>query len=605
MTTLSGRLLRAALVVLAVLALAPATAAADAGKVNFAKPAESSFDVFTKAPTATLAGWMRDRYWRMRAYAPYFDSRLSWFPNGWAYHNAYAIYRGKESGLEQYILKDANGNRLYIPFACSAGSCTQYAADIGDPGWRARFIAIAKERAASGYKGIFVDDVNLAFKVGDGHGNFVAPIDRRTGTTMTLAAWQRYFAEFMEQLRAALPAGFEIVHNQVYFHAGLSNAYVRRAIEAATHIEIERGVIDTGIVGGTGTYGYETVLAWAEHIHSRGKGVVWDAQSTWGREYQLATYFLLSNGLDGLAHPDGSDPNNWWSGYDVDLGRPLGARYSSDGVFRRDFQHGTVLVNQPGQTTRTITLDSPHRTLAGTTTSSVTLAARDGAVLLDPAPAIGRAAAAEDGSGGTPPHPAKLEIARARLAQSTRRLSILAPITRRASGTVSVAFHAAGHVERFRAAVRSGKAAVRIDRRVSQAQARRGTGIVTLAYKGSDRTQPQEVRLRAAPRAARLRAARPRIAQGRLTAAGTISTRARGVVRLQLLYEPSGARTRTLRFTAKIRNGRYRFSEKLSAEVLREIEQRRGVVHSYTLFTGHLASGLQGEMRSFQVRGAR
>ena len=69
--------------------------------------------------------------------------------------------------------------------------------------------------------------------------------------------------------------------------------------------------------------------------------------------------------------------------------------------------------------------------------------------------------------------------------------------------------------------------------------------------------------------------------------------------------EPSGRRTRTLQFTARIRNGRYRFSEKLSAGVLAEIEQRRGVVHSYALFTGHLANGLQGEMRSFQVRGAR
>ncbi|HWI07878.1 MAG TPA: hypothetical protein VNT54_10220, partial [Solirubrobacteraceae bacterium] len=70
------------------LALAPATASA-AGTVNFVKPAESSFDAFTKAPTATLAGWMRDRYWRMRTYSPYFDTRLSWFPNAWSYAGAY------------------------------------------------------------------------------------------------------------------------------------------------------------------------------------------------------------------------------------------------------------------------------------------------------------------------------------------------------------------------------------------------------------------------------------------------------------------------------------------------------------------------------------
>ena len=37
---------------------------------------------------------MSDHYWRLRTYAPYFDSRLSWFGGAWAYYDAYAIYRG-------------------------------------------------------------------------------------------------------------------------------------------------------------------------------------------------------------------------------------------------------------------------------------------------------------------------------------------------------------------------------------------------------------------------------------------------------------------------------------------------------------------------------
>ena len=378
----------AALVLIALLALPTSSAfGQSAGDIPFAKPAESNFDVFTKSPTTAQQQWMRDHYSRMRTYAPYFDSRLSWFSNAWSYEGAYNIYKGNESGpLDQYVLRDAAGNRLYIPFACSNGSCTQYAADIGDPGWRRHYIDIAKARIAKGYKGIFVDDVNLAFKVSNGNGSFVAPIDERTGQTMTLDSWQRYFAEFMEQLRAELPSHVEIVHNQVYFHAGLANTYVRRAIEAASHIEIERGVIDTGIVGGTGTYGYETVLKWAEYIHSRGKGVIWDAQSSWGREYQIATHFLVSNGLDGLAHPDGANPDNWWSGYDTELGEPLGARYSWNGVFRRDFERGIVLVNQPGQTTKSLSLGNSFKTLAGTSVTSVSLPAREGQVLLRDAP---------------------------------------------------------------------------------------------------------------------------------------------------------------------------------------------------------------------------
>ena len=76
-------------------------------------------------------------------------------------------------------------------------------------------------------------------------------------------------------------------------------------------------------------------------------------------------------------------------------------------------------------------------------------------------------------------------------------------------------------------------------------------------------------------------------------------------MRLQLLFEPAGEATRTLEFTARISNGRYRFNVPLSAEARAGIAQRRGVVHSYTLFTGQLAGRLRGEMRSFEVLGAR
>ena len=84
-----------------------------------------------------------------------------------------------------WILKDASGSRLYIPYNCDGGACTQYAADIGNPGWRRHYIDPAKARIARGYRGIFVDDVNLAFKVSNGTGQLVAPIDPRTGEPMT------------------------------------------------------------------------------------------------------------------------------------------------------------------------------------------------------------------------------------------------------------------------------------------------------------------------------------------------------------------------------------------------------------------------------------
>lgn len=111
--------------------------------------------------------------------------------------------------------------------------------------------------------------------------------------------------------------------------------------------------------------------------------------------------------------------------------------------------------------------------------------------------------------------------------------------------------------------------------------------------------------MRAASNRAALKPTRPTITNGRLKAKGTLSTMARGVVRLQVLYEPPGQQTRTLEFTAKINKGSYSFDEKLDANTLAGIGQRRGGVHSYTLFTGSLPARMRGEMRSYQVLGNR
>ena len=198
---------------------------------------------------------------------------------------------------------------------------------------------------------------------------------------------------------------------------------------------------------------------------------------------------------------------------------------------------------------------------------------------------------------------AKLEIARAEVQRNARRLSVLAPITGRASGRVGGLFQAAGASTRFSAAIEPDHRRVRVNQILPAIQARLGTGILTLTYNGDANTQPQTVRLRAAPRAARLLGQSPQIEDGRLTTAGTISRAARGVVRLQLLYEPAGQSTRTLEYTAPIAGGKYRFDERLPPDVLAGIASRDGAVHSYTLFTGYLPGRVRGEMQSYQVLG--
>ena len=184
------------------------TAAADsAGTVHFVRSADSAFDRFTSSPSPSEQAWLQAHMWRMTVWSPYFDSRTSWYPNGWVYDDAYAIYTGEPLASQhpEWILRDAQGNKLYIPWGCSGGSCPQYAADISNPAFRRYWIEDLVARAARGYRGVFIDDVNMNRQVSNGQEELVAPIDSNTNQPMSDAAWRQYMAQFMRELRAALP----------------------------------------------------------------------------------------------------------------------------------------------------------------------------------------------------------------------------------------------------------------------------------------------------------------------------------------------------------------------------------------------------------------
>ncbi|MDP8968866.1 MAG: DUF1929 domain-containing protein [Actinomycetota bacterium] len=201
--------------------------------------------------------------------------------------------------------------------------------------------------------------------------------------------------------------------------------------------------------------------------------------------------------------------------------------------------------------------------------------------------------------------PAKLALLRAAIQRQNRRLDVLAPISALASGSVAVDLFSAGLHTRMTAPIDARRRRIRVRRSIPAAQAALATGILTIVYKGNDATFPQTVRLRAAARKAELVVRRPALsAGGRLRASGTISRRARGVVRVQLQFGDAAGRVRTLEFKAKIRRGTWRFDDQLTRSARDAIAARAGTLHSYTLFTGYAGARMRGEMRSYQVLAA-
>ncbi|HME04509.1 MAG TPA: putative glycoside hydrolase [Solirubrobacteraceae bacterium] len=375
---------------LATLALtcAPASGAAadSAGTVHFVRSADTAFNQYTSDPSPEAQEWLRTHLWRMTVWSPYFDQKTAWFPDGWVYDDAYAIYTEEKLASEhpEWILRDASGNKLYIPYGCSGQSCPQYAADISDPGYRHYWIENLKAEVSHGYRGVFIDDVNMNMQVGNGSEQHVAPIDPQTGEPMSEEAWRHYMAEFMAEVRSALP-GVEIVHNAIWFadeHAGTSDPDIRSEISCADIINLERGANDSGLTGGNGPWSLNALFAYVDEVHALGRGVVMDgsASEPQGLEYNLAAYFLISDGSDAVSG-SGQTPQSWWSGWSTDLGEADGPRYESEGLLRRDFSGGMVLLNPPGEPTRTVTLANPMQDGEGRTVTSVTLAGKSAVIL--------------------------------------------------------------------------------------------------------------------------------------------------------------------------------------------------------------------------------
>ncbi|MEA2218432.1 MAG: hypothetical protein QOJ35_1058 [Solirubrobacteraceae bacterium] len=198
---------------------------------------------------------------------------------------------------------------------------------------------------------------------------------------------------------------------------------------------------------------------------------------------------------------------------------------------------------------------------------------------------------------------AKLSLARATFNSADRTLSILAPITRLASGRAPILLQGAHTTTTFTAPVDGQRRRIRITHQIKAAQARLGTGILTIRYRGDANTRPQTVRLRAANNPSRLTSSRPVITEtGFLKAGGTTTKRARGVVRVQLEYvNRNDGETVTLERSALIQNGRWSVNSELTPSIRTQIAQRCGTVHSYVLFTGYRPRLIRGEMHSFEV----
>lgn len=322
---------------------------------------------------------------------------------------------------ESWFLHDPTGHRLHN----SQWSWDQ--ADVSNPAWRQYWLnSVIANMRAEGSQAVFAD----SFQSGIGSFWYDQSDPRFAGTNAANpAAWPNGdtwtmqlgdLINYMEAGLAATPEHFLYIPNLGPLVTGWDNTDYSHVDGAFLE--------DFGDWGGGYLHGspgdWSLGMNRALALSSAGKVVIMqpylaDAVGTptgqLHREFLMATYLLLKGDRTylNMMAPGGGVNAEWFPEYGIDLGPALQpvatdvSQYAWNGVYRRDFQKGIVLVN-PGPNTVTLDLGQTYQNVTGngggvltdasldangnyvggsltmTATRQVTLAPGQGAILLNP-----------------------------------------------------------------------------------------------------------------------------------------------------------------------------------------------------------------------------
>jgi hypothetical protein len=385
--------------------------------------------------------WLNQHFDALIVYPPWFQphaAHVDGYKNGYIYKDLYAIYDCRLSrypaddpvepdspdsicaganqpnllGLYEaamqaeadpeaasWILKDTDGNPLYIPFTDGADRYTQLAANIQNPAFRQFWIGqmLSVLTSPDEYQGIFIDDVNIDLEKSISNGvcklNAVPTTkDCDWSPSISPADWANSLVTFVEAIRNAFPE-YEIIHNSVWYHSSAGTAAINAQIMAADIINVERGFHDQGLTPALlpalfdyheKVHGFGRRISHYIHVHGKeARGVLGQSREL---EHGLAGWLLISNGNDLFGGDHLVYPDARWEGYDIDLGAAAGAYYqTADNLYRRDFTRGMVLLSPPAATpaaaAQQVPLPGYFRTLNGECLDEITLPPGRGRVL--------------------------------------------------------------------------------------------------------------------------------------------------------------------------------------------------------------------------------
>lgn len=239
----------------------------------------------------------------------------------------------------EWFLLDANGNRMR-----TSPTSNYYRMDYGHPGWQAYFVARLIERQnGTSWSGLFLDNLEASLAAIQNSG-------LASQKYSTDASYQAAVISFLQYLQNnySTPYGRPIVANIVAKREDATFTEYMRYLSAGMK---ECWAVDWG------SQEYNTESKWlkdltaAEETQAQGKHIILVAQGdkadTARQKFAFASYLLISNGKAAFRYGNDDIYNEIWmyDNYRLNLGTPLGARYQTGSVWRRDFANGYVTVD--------------------------------------------------------------------------------------------------------------------------------------------------------------------------------------------------------------------------------------------------------------------
>jgi Hypothetical glycosyl hydrolase family 15 len=281
----------------------------------------------------------------------------------------------KTARAEHWLLKNRRGK----PFTF-IGYSWLWAANIGSRSYQRTWVAnVLQDMGTDPWNGVLLDDVNPTIL-----GHYCVPC---VANYPSNRRYQRAMQSFLQHVGPALQARGKLA----IANLGAWSSHVSVVDSWLPYLS---GGIDEQFVkvGDEANSGYRSPLMWARQLgeietaESQGKLFIGLAHSSDSDEhaavYGYATELLAANGYALYSMSADYRTETWFPEYGYAIGSPTGPfSVAANGVYRRTFTHGLVLVN-PTTVQRTADLGGTYSGSGLTNAGTVTMSPQSGLVLV-------------------------------------------------------------------------------------------------------------------------------------------------------------------------------------------------------------------------------